>query len=208
MKKILFLFIFFQTKLFAQYTETSGHLWAKYSYGKIDSANYNNFSIGGEWLVTNRIGLNYNFDLVFRNDRIFQAHSSAGMIVGPPLIGLGIVSWIVAGDDDGDGDKDANLGGLGVIGGILLLILPEGVSYHFPIHYNFDVAPYANILGVDFMKNRNTDKSYFRYAATFGTKVTYWRPNNFTLSAFFETRKTAGMGWSYGGGLGLGYTIN
>lgn len=207
MKKLLFLFILVQSNVFAQYSENAGHVWAKYSYGKVDSANYNNFSVGGEWMVKKWLGLNYNFDLVFRNDNIFQAHSSAGLIVGPPLIGLGIISWLAAGDDNGDGNKDANLGGLGIIGGILLIVLPEGVSFHVPINYNLDFAPYVNIFGVDWMKNKNTDNNYFRYAATFGTKLTYWRPSNYTFSTFFETRKTAGMGWAFGGGLGLGYTI-
>ncbi|MCE3296240.1 MAG: hypothetical protein K0R65_1954 [Crocinitomicaceae bacterium] len=207
MKTLFFLLLCLHTALFAQYTETSGQLWTKYSLGKVDTAIYNNFSIGGEVLVGERWGLNYNFDLVFRNDNIFQMHSSAGLIGGPFLIGLGIASWAAAGDSDGDGEKDANLGALGIIGGLIILALPEGVSYHIPVRYNWDIAPYVNILGVDYMKNRNTDQWYLRYAATFGTRVTYWNPKRYTLNTFFETRKVAGMGWALGGGFGVGYTL-
>lgn len=209
-KKVLLIFLITNSVLFSQYNEQKGHLWVKSSYGIVDTANYMNFSVGGEWILkkwNRRFGLNYNFDLVFRNDRIFQAHSSAGLIVGPPMIGLGILSWLASSDTDGDGEKDANFGSLGIIGGILLLVLPEGVSYHIPLKYNWDIAPYANVLGVDYMKNHNSNLSYFRYAATFGTKVTYWKESKYTISSFVETRKVAGMGWSLGGGLGIGYTI-
>ncbi len=208
MKTLFFvLFCFLYNGLSAQYTETGGQLWAKYSLGQVDSARYNNFSVGGEVLLAKRWGLNYNFDFIFRNDNIFQMHSSAGLIIGPFLIGAGIASWAATGDSDGDGQKDANLGALGIIGGLLVFALPEGVSYHIPIKYNWDVAPYVNILGVDYMKNRNTDEWYLRYAATFGTRLTYWNPKRYTFNAFAETRKVAGMGWSFGGGLGIGYSL-
>lgn len=207
MRKIILLFLLLQGSIFAQFTENTAHLWAKYSMGKVDSATYNNYSIGGEFILENRFGLNYNFDFIFRNDNIFQLHSSAGLLGGPALIGLGIISWAAAGDSDGDGQKDSNLGALGIIGGLIVLALPEGVSYHIPLHYNWDVAPYANILGIDWMKNKNSNERYWRYAASFGTKLTYWKPNHLTFSSFVETRKVAGMGWSIGGGLGVGFTI-
>lgn len=207
MKTLFFLLLFLQSTLFAQYIETSGQLWTKYSMGKVDSAIYNNFSLGGEVLVGERWGLNYNFDFISRNDNIFQMHSSAGLILGPVLIAGGVVSWATAGDSNNDGDKDPNLGALGIIGGLLLIALPEGVSYHIPIKYHWDFSPYVNILGVDYMKNRNIDKWYLRYAATFGTRLTYWNPKRYTFNTFIETRKVAGMGWSIGAGLGLGYTL-
>lgn len=207
MKKTLILFILIQLSAKAQFSEESFHIWTKYSIGKIDSTTYNNSSIGFEFLLGNRLGLNYNFDFMFRKDRIQQLHSSAGLIGGPALIGLGILSWTGAKDEDGDGEKDSNLGAIGVIGGLLVLVLPEGVSYHIPIKTNWDIAPYANVLGIDWVNNRNTNLKYLRYAATFGTKFTYWNSKRYTISGFFETRKIAGMNWSLGGGLGVGMTF-
>ncbi len=188
----------------AQLNQMKGNAHFKFSMGKVDTALYQNYSIGGEWIVHDNIGLNYNFDVFLRNDKIWQLHSSAGLIAGPPLIGLGLVSWI----SNVATNNSADLGAVGVITGILLLILPEGVSFHLPIKYNYDLSAYVNVLGVDFMKNNNIDKSYLRYAATFGGKFTYWNPKNYTIFGFAETRKVAGMGWSIGGGLGLGYTFN
>lgn len=203
---ILFLLGFlFLHQAQAQLIETEGSVHFKASFGTVDSAMFQNFSIGGEWMIGKRFGLNYNFDFVHRNDKVYQLHSSAGLIVGPPLIGLGIIGVLTDGsNNNGNG---TSLGGLGIIGGLLLLILPEGVSYHIPIKYNWDVAPYANILGVDFMKNNRINKSYLRYAANFGAKFSYWNPKEYTIFGFAETRKTAGMGWTLGAGIGIGKTF-
>lgn len=198
-------FLFIIGTSFSQLSECNHSIHFKTSVGKVDTAFYQNFSIGGELIFENRLALNYNFDFVHRDDQIYQLHSSAGLIVGPPLIGLGLISWIT----NSTSNNSADLGALGVIGGILLLILPEGVSYHIPYKYNWDFAPYLNVLGVDFMKNNkpNVDKGYLRYAATAGLKVSYWNPKNYTFFSFIETRKTAGMGFAYGGGFGIGMTF-
>ncbi len=113
----------------AQLNQMQGNAHFKFSMGKVDTALYQNYSIGGEWIVHDNIGLNYNFDVFLRNDKIWQLHSSAGLIAGPPLIGLGIVSWI----SNVATNNSADLGAVGVITGILLLILPEGVSFHLPM---------------------------------------------------------------------------
>lgn len=207
MKKLLLITLFLPLFTTAQYTEQSFHLWGNYSMGKVDTAIYSNYSVGGEFIFENRLGLNYNLTFIHRNDNINQFHAPAGILGGPILIGLGIVSWAAAGDSDGDGQKDSNLGGLGIIGGLLVLLCPEGVSYHIPLKYNWDIAPYANVLGIDRVWNRNNGNKYWRYAASFGTKFTYWNTNNVTFNGFVETRKVAGMGWSIGGGLGIGYTF-
>lgn len=199
------IFVFFYSMVsFSQLNQMRGNAHFKFSMGTIDSASYQNYSIGGEWIVHDNIGLNYNFDVVLRNDKIWQLHSSAGLIAGPPLIGLGLVSWIT----NAATNNSADFGAIGVITGVLLLILPEGVSFHLPYKYNYDFSAYINVLGVDFMKNNNIDKGYLRYAATFGAKMNYWNPKNYTVFSFVETRKVAGMGWFLGGGIGLGYTFN
>jgi hypothetical protein len=199
----LFVLFFLANISFSQLNQCKGNAHFKLSAGKIDSAIYQNYSIGGEYFVHDNISLNYNFDVFLRNDKIWQLHSSAGLIAGPPLIGLGIVSWI----SNSVTNNSADLGALGVVTGILLLILPEGVSFHLPYKYNWNFSTYANVLGVDFMKNNNSNKSYLRYAATFGVKTNYWNPKNYTIFSFFETRKVAGMGWSMGGGIGIGRTF-
>jgi len=187
----------------AQFHEQSGHIWAKSSFGQIDSANYQLYGVSAEWLIHRNIGLNYNLEFIHRNDKIWQLHSSAGSIVGPPLILFGLISAAGNGNDDGD----FSLGGLGALLGVILLVAPDGVSGHIPVGYHWDISPYANVLGVDYMKNNNTDLHYLRYAMSYGVKTTYWNSNGFTLNVFTETRKVAGMGWGFGGGFGMGYAF-
>ncbi len=206
---ILSLLIFFAVpNAQAQLTYGDGHVFAKYSYGIVDSARYHNYSVSGEYFVNDFIGLNYNFDLMFRNDNIRQFHSSVGALAGPPLILLGVLRAAVNNDDNDDSDdSEFNLGVLGALLGVLILVAPDGVSFHIPVSYKWDISPYANVLGIDFVRNKNTNHNNFKYAMSFGCKTTYLTYSNFTLNAFMETRKVAGMGWSFGGGFGIGYAI-
>ncbi len=194
---VAFFFVFNLLSAEAQFNQSTGHVYAATGIGRVDSANLQTYGVRGEWLVHERLGLNYNFEFVHRNDHIYQIHGSAGMLLGPPLIIFGLVT--------SNNNSTFNFGGLGTALGVILLLAPEGVSYHIPVRYNWDISPYANFLGVDYMKNNNTDKYYFRYAGSYGVKVNYWQENGFTLTAFTETRKVAGMGWSFGGGFGIGY---
>lgn len=188
---------------YAQFNQNTGHVWLSSGIGHVDSANLQTYGVRGEYLIHERLGLNYNFEFVHRNDHIYQIHSSAGMLLGPPLIIFGLLS----NNSNNQTSSTFGLGGLGVVAGIILLVAPEGVSYHIPVGYRWDLSPYANFLGVDFMKNNNTDKWYLRYVGSYGFKATFWQEGGFTMTSFIETRKVAGMGWSYGGGIGLGYAF-
>jgi len=180
-----------------------GHIFAKYSYGIVDSANYHNYSVSGEYFVNPYIGLNYNFDLIFRNDGIRQFHTSMGALAGPPIILFGIFSA----SKNNNNDSQFNLGTLGIALGILLLAAPDGVSFHIPLSYRWDISPYANVLGLDYRWSKLTNNHAFKYAMSYGVKATYIARDRFTLNTFVETRKVAGMGWSFGGGFGLGIAL-
>ena len=203
---ILSLLIFFAVpNAQAQLTEGEGHVFVKYSYGGVDSARYHNYSVSGEYFVNPYLGLNYNFDLMFRNDNIRQFHSSVGALAGPPLILIGVIS--AASNSSNTDNSQFNLGALGALLGVLILIAPDGVSLHIPVSYKWDISPYANVLGIDYVRNKNTNHNTFKYAMSFGCKTTYLTYSHFTLNAFVETRKVATMGWSFGGGFGIGYAI-
>lgn len=184
---------------FAQLSESKWLISGVYHTGAVDSTTYWGVGARGEWRVHERVSLNYNLERIGRRDNISHWHSSAGSFLGPPLIIFGLIS---------SADNEFfNLGGWGTALGILALIAPDGASFHLPYRFNWEFSPYANILGVDFMKNRNNDKFYIRYGASFGLKTSYWMENNWTLQGFVETRKVAGVNWSIGGGIGLGYSF-
>lgn len=192
----------------AQFNEYRFHVYGKASSGIIDKNNY--FNIGGsmEWMVKPKLGLNYNLEYQYRTDGYSHIHGSIGSLAGPPLIVIGLISGISNEDDLNDTDDNPfNFGYLGALAGVLLTICPDGVSYHFPIGYHWDVAPYANVLGIDWVFNRKENYSQLKYAVSVGTKVSYSFSNNMTANLFVETRKVASTGFGFGGGFGIGYLL-
>jgi len=205
MKPVLLLLLFalpFSAE--SQLTSNKAHVFVKYGYGQVDTSTFHIYSLSGEYLVNRYIGLNYNFDLLFRRDQLRQFHSSIGALAGPPLIAIGVFSAIA---NTASSNSTFDLGILGGLLGLAILIAPDGVSFHIPVSYRWDISPYANVLGVDFIRDKNTNDTYFKYAMSFGAKTTYLQHDHFTLNAFAETRKVAGMGWSLGAGFGLGWTF-
>ncbi len=198
-RNILFLlFTFWIYTTSAQLNDHKFHLSAKYSMGSVQSSRYSNYSLNGEILLK-KIGLNYNFDYMVRRDSIRQFHATMGILGAPILFGIGLLN-------SADSDTTSS-GAFGIIGGIILLVLPDGLSYHISPKYNWDIAPYANILGLDFVRDRRTNQRSIKYACSFGIKTTYLLHDMFTLSAFAETRQAAGNGWGFGAGIGLGVLL-
>ncbi len=177
------------------------YAYSKISGGKVDTALYSNFSIGCEYLVKPYLGLNYNFDFMFRNDKIFQLHSPLGPIAAPIMFIAQLTNFNIF--NNGNNNVKAKLGIV-----LLALLIPDGVSFHIPYRFKYDFSPYANILGFDYIKNKNLNEKHIRYAASFGFKTSYCFSNNLTALAFIETRKVSTMGWSFGGGFGIGYTFS
>lgn len=182
----------------SQIPENKLYLYSKLSTGKVDTAFYSNFSIAGEYLVRPYLGLNYNFDFMHRNDNIFQLHSTVGPIAAP-------IMFIAQFSNYTNIATGSTAGKLGIV--LLALLIPDGVSFHIPYQYKYDFSPYFNILGFDYIKDKNLNYKYFRYSASFGFKTSYCYSNNLTLIGFTETRKVSGMGWSLGLGVGIGYTF-
>lgn len=146
------------------------------------------------------IGLNYNLDLMYRNDQYRHIHAPMGLSGGPILIYSSVVRWL---NDDQVGENNS----LGFFLGLLMLALPDGVSGHFSPSYKWDISPYANVLGLDFIKNRENGQTSVKYACSFGARVHYSVLDHLTVSGFLETRKAAGHPWGIGGGFGIGYAF-
>lgn len=183
----------------AQLMDHKFHLYGRYGMGAVQNTSYNVVGLGAEILLKKSIGLNYNFDFQRRKDSINQFHTSMGILGAPVLFGIGL-SKVTNGDT-------TSSGAFGILGGLLLLALPDGISYHFSPAYKWDLSPYANILGLDFIKDRKTNEFFLKYACSFGVKSTYIMNDLMTLTAYAETRQAARFGWGFGGGLGVGILI-
>jgi len=192
---LLILTIILSFKSNGQLTNQLFNVYGKYSYGFNSSTTYNNFGLTGELIVHNNIGVNYNFDLIQRSDNFRQIHTPMGIVGGPLLIAAGLANVF-------DGDSTSR-GGLALVG-IVMFLLPDGVSFHQNIGYRWDISPYANVLGIDFIKDRTTGDSWIKYACSFGVRGTYVLKDRITFSPFIETRKTASIPWGFGAGFGVG----
>ena len=120
----------------AQLTEKKGYVGFKTSYGFVDTSFYTNYGLTGEYLFKNRIGLVYNFEYQRRTDNFKHIHASVGSLAGPPLILIGLISGLA--DTANDGTSSGSVFGLGYLGtliGLLITVLPDGVSYHIPYGY-------------------------------------------------------------------------
>ncbi len=200
-KTVLLVFTFFILGFTskAQVTNHFCNLSLKYSMGSIDTATYSNYGFQAEIMLNEYFGINYNFDLIERDDNVRQFHAPMGLLGGPLLIGAGLSNSF-------DGDTTSKGLGLILIGAAMIGI-PDGVNFHLPLSPTMDMAIYANVLGIDFIKDRTTDFSTIKYAASFGTKYTYVFRERVTFAGFVETRKTAGIPWSIGGGIGVGVLL-
>ncbi len=196
MKKLLLLCLLgCSISAHAQLADKEFNIYGRYSFGSYDTTSYNNFGLTGEWLVHRKVGLLYNFDLTYRSDNYRHLHAPMGLIGGPILFVAGLTNLF-----DGDTTSTA---GLSLVG-IVMLILPDGVSYHQPIGYRWDVSPYANLVGLDFIKDQIYGNRWLKYACSFGVRGTYVLKDQFTFSPYIETRKTASVPWGFGAGIGVG----
>jgi hypothetical protein len=200
MKKLAFLtFLCFPLIGFSQLTANRFNVNVKFSAGQMDTALFLNPALSSEIIIHDRFGLNYNLDVLRRNDNVNQTRVPMGLIGGPLVMVAGALNLA-------DGDT-TNGNGFGIVLGLLMLALPDGISFHQPLGYRGDISPYVNALGIDFIRNRNTDDRSIKYSCSFGIKGSYLLNDHFLFSVFVEGRKTAGIPLGFGGGVGLGYAF-
>jgi hypothetical protein len=111
----------------SQLSEKPFHIEAKYLAGNIDTSIYNVGSLGFEWRFNKYIGVNYNFDLLYKSNQYRHIHTPMGVVGGPILIAAGFSNLFSV--------NTANSSGFGIAAGIFLLAIPDGVSFHLPLAY-------------------------------------------------------------------------
>jgi hypothetical protein len=199
-KRVTFLLLFSLCSVLstAQLMDHKFHLYGRCAIGGVQNTSYYLGSLNAE-ILFKKFGLNYNFDYQMRKDAINQFHTSMGILGAPTLLRIGISN--VADDDT------TNSGAFGILGGLLLFALPDGMSYHFSPTYKWDISPYINILGLDFIKDKERNESLLKYACSFGVKSTYVMNELLTFTVYTETRHAARYGWGFGGGMGVGVLL-
>lgn len=200
LRVILFIIIFSSclNPAHAQMDASKWQFYAKYSRG-LTTAQIP-YSYGGmaiEYQFRPRWTLNWNLDMQTRKDNVYQLHGPMGLIGGPAF-----TVWAI--------NRSWGFEGVGssILFGLLIMTAPEGISYHIPVGYRWDLSPYVNVLGFDWVQtNQNDGFQSLLYSASAGMRCSYWFADRFFVKGFLETRKAGYLDLSIGGGVALGWSI-
>lgn len=183
-------------------------LQAQSDYSKFDlnlqlSTNLYNKQFGPEWNLQGELHLNGHWSLLYNYSLgtfdTYNTYAHAPM----SLFAVGPVTRFLAQNSFTFSDF---LGALAV--GALTAFIPEGVAYHYPLAYRYDLSAYANPLGLAFVfvEDPTVDGSV-KYDATSGLKLTYYSPFGLHANVHAQARYTAGFGFYPNAGFGIGYTF-
>lgn len=181
---------------------------AQSDYSKFDlnlqlSSNLYQKQLGPEWNLQGELHLNSHWSLLY-NYSIGSFDTYNGYAHAPmSLFAVGPVTRFLAQNSFTFSDF---LGALAV--GCLTALIPEGVAYHYPLAYRYDLSGYVNPLGLAYIFNNNPlEDSSIKYDATAGAKLTYYASFGLHANVHLQTRFTAGYGWYPNAGIGLGYSF-
>ena len=185
-----------------------GPVNAQSDYSKFDlnlqlNTNLYQKQFGPEWNLQGELHLNPRWSLLY-NYSIGSFTTYSGYAHAPmSLFAVGPVTRFLSQNAFTFSDF---LGALAV--GALTALIPEGVAYHYPLAYRYDLSGYVNPLGLAYIISNNpTEEGRIKYDATAGAKLTYYAPFGLHANVHLQTRFTAGYGFYPNAGIGLGYTF-
>jgi hypothetical protein len=181
----------------AQMEASKWQHYPKISMGLTGNTSYINYGWTSEYQFRPKWTLNWNLEVQARMDSIVQLHGSMGLIGGPAFMGWAINnSWTPKGI------------GTSILIGLMIMAIPDGISYHIPVGYRWDISPYVNVLGFDYVPaDSDVGKNYLLYSASAGVRCSYWFADRFFAKAFVETRKAGYLEFNYGLGVALGWSV-
>jgi hypothetical protein len=181
----------------AQMEASKWQHYPKFSMGLTGKTTYVSYGWTSEYQFRPKWTLNWNFDVLARMDSIVQLHGSMGLIGGPAFM-----SWAINNTWTPKGI------GTSIVLGLMIMAIPEGISYHIPIGYRWDISPYVNVLGFDFVPAASDlGRNYLLYSASAGVRCSYWFADRFFAKAFIEMRKAGFLEFNYGVGVALGWSV-
>lgn len=164
------------------------------SAGYLDIKDYQ-FGMGGiglEFFVGKHMSLNYNFSLgtSINSNNHFNFHGAAGASTGSLFITAALLNNAI--DESLDNalssatgkDVDMSKGltrGLGITG-VILILIPEGLSYHIDMGKHLSISPYVNPLGLDYMGSDKIIGQKLALSYEVGSAVNFYFKNKRYLS--------------------------
>lgn len=138
--------------------------------------------------VSEHFNIHYSLGFGVRGNSKFYMHL-------PASAPLGMLAFIA-----GIGDYSNFLSYLGII----LIILPEGVSYDIPLNDNWELTPFININSAEcFTSGVNNDFNYL-LSADGGVAARYYFSDKFFGQVYSSAKIIESKAWGVSGGFGFG----
>jgi hypothetical protein len=190
MKHLLFLFFLVSTNNLCAQTDpdTTGKISGIAEVIFFPGKSFQSFGLQIEAPVSKRMYVNYHFGM--------GTTSEGGLYVHAPLGAAGGCALFV---DALEGEK-----GLGWVG-VLLCLVPEGITYRIPVGRKLEFLPYFNPLQCDYRIRESTYGEEFNLSGDAGLRVAVKFPMKFFFQAHCGSKLLYNNGeWGAEGGISLG----
>jgi hypothetical protein len=186
----------------------NGVVYAQSDYSKLDV----NFGLGTNlyqgqfqptWNLQAEYHLNAHWSLLY-NYNLGSLDSTNHYLHAPmSLFAVGPVTRFLTQNTYTIGDF---FGSLAV--GMLTALIPEGIAYHYPLAYRYDLSAYANPLGLTYVFTDIflLDKAV-RYNTNIGCKLTYYSRFGLLANVHTQLNYMGSYGFYPSAGFGLGYAF-
>jgi hypothetical protein len=186
----------------------NGLVYAQSDYSKLDV----NFGLGTNlyqrqfqpvWNLQAEYHLNAHWSLLY-NYNLGSLDSTNHYLHAPmSLFAVGPVTRFLTQNTYTIGDF---FGSLAV--GMLTALIPEGLAYHYPLAYRYDLSAYANPLGLAYVFTDIflLDKAV-RYNTNIGCKLTYYSRFGLLANVHTQLNYMGSYGFYPSAGFGLGYAF-
>ncbi len=164
--------------------------------------NYNDFALKTsygldmQYFVDDNVSLNYSFRLGERYAHVPAAAPASAIML--------FIAFTTA--NNGDTEVENKLTGWGIISGIALALVPEGVSFHLRVNDHLAVSPYINPLGLEWIREEGVGGRDTWLGGSAGAKGNLIL-GDFVVAPYGEYKKLYGRkgNWGTGAGIAIGY---
>lgn len=191
MKFFLILFLMFLTGLSLNAQDESR---ITLSANTIQVDNFHAYSINPSFELALNDHWNLRYDLGFgiRGNRKFYMHTPVTLPVGGLLFVIGL---------SGGGSFINTLG-------ILMMIVPEGISYDISLTDNMEVSPFIDLNSCEYFLTPEYNDLQFLLSGDAGFAVRMHVSDRFCMSAYSSLTMLESKGLGFSGGLGIGYKFD
>ncbi len=155
------------------------------------------WNLQAELHLNARWSLLYNYNIGSLDDSNHYLHAPMSLFAVGPVTRFLTQNTYTIGDF---------FGSLAV--GMLTALIPEGIAYHYPLAYRYDLSAYANPLGLAYVFTDIflLDKAV-RYNTNIGCKLTYYSRFGLLANVHTQLNYMGSYGFYPSAGFGLGYAF-